>query len=134
MAPLDTSKRGTGDELGRIDLGRLGTIIIRDDGDPDECITNRCADDPDKFRSVYDAVYEARQELGDDVIMEELSKLAFDPPTPEPSMKRPPLPRYTAGPFQCHECGLTWPEKRNKTPELGEPDTCPECYEDMMES
>lgn len=119
----DDSMQGSGDEMGRIELGEHKTVIVKDDGynDPDISLRN-----PEGLAvSVATVLAELRREHGDAVLMDVLDGLTFDEnasTTSEPESYQ----RKTA--FACHDCYRTWPGVKNQTPDADE-DTCPECHE-----
>lgn len=116
--PDDHSEAGTGNELGRVDLGALGELVVYDDGDPDPYVTIR---KPHGAPASLDALLRSkRNDMGDEAFTEALAKL------PTPSNKPTTTTNWRSGPFVCHDCHRTWPSKRNQTPDA-DADTCPEC-------
>lgn len=131
----DPSMQGTGKELGRIPLGDYGYIVISDDGCNDDDVTFQFEDENGVRRHSGIALNRIRRIEGDsgfsglfDAIKDVLE--SHDGCVDGSNSATPPLPRYTGGPIICHDCGLTWPGKRNQTPDPNQPDTCPKCHED----
>lgn len=116
--------QATADEIARIDLGEVGTLVIKDDGDDDWHI-NVSAETPDgTTAALSDVLRVRRRQLGDDRFMTELEAI----PSPHDSAENDSGRPLTPGPFICDDCSRTWPSKRNQTPHRSD-DLCPDCYD-----
>lgn len=118
----DDSKQGTGDELGRVDLGVLGTLAVRDDGHTDPDVNVNLIRDGTAVNAVTGLAI-ARDEHGDEAVCKALDGATVT--ASSPSMDNFEI----AGPFICDGCGKTWPSKHNQTPD-GPKDFCPDCHDE----
>lgn len=122
-------KKGSGDELGRIEIPNVGELVIKDDGDPDSfaCASIETADG-NEYRFGTTNLSFRKDKDGDKKFIEGLKQAGAS------SMGSPSKPRnqgsvFPSGPFKCHDCNKTWPGKMNQTP--GDVhDTCPDCHDD----
>lgn len=122
----DTSKQGTGHEFLRLDLGKVGELVIVDDG----------AHDPDTDIRLLDAsgnvvldrrpshFHQFRSDQGDAAF--EAALLGGQERHEQTAAAQSTHTSYGVGHFVCDDCHRTWPSKRNQTPD-GTTDTCPEC-------
>lgn len=119
----DDSKQGTGDELGRVDLGCIGTLVIDDDACSDPDVNAHIVQDGGAHRSPHMGFRLAREEHGDEAVCKALDGATVT--ASSPSMDNFEI----AGPFICDGCGKTWPSKHNQTPD-GPKDFCPDCHDE----
>lgn len=110
-------KRGTGDELGRIDLGPIGEIAVSDDGDNDVYVTF-------DTMSLTTQIHQYRDDHGDDAVIDVLDKIQYV----DDSTNGNGSTSGTHGPFVCDHCNRTFPSHANETPDQAQ-DTCPDCAE-----
>lgn len=130
----DDKFEGTGDEIGRIDLGEFGDVVIEDDGHHDNDVYAKF-DDPSGGliqAGRHYKIAEYRRNHGDEALKECLDDLSVsessggstangggsdDSPT---SFGRPVA-------FKCDQCNRTFPRTRNATADDPAADVCDEC-------
>lgn len=126
---------GSGDELGRLDLGDFGTYVIEDDGDSDSFVHSRIeTDDGDaRFSNISNLVMDLRRSGMDDSEIKDTfddlnRRLRHDPTTRPKGDKKSSSTGAMSGPvaFKCSECGRTCPRTWNTNPGGGS-DVCKEC-------
>lgn len=115
------SLQGTGEELGRIEIPDVGTVIFEDDGCGDSDTRIKFEDVDGRGYSSLIATVPTRNSEGDEHVVDRLASVGGGTVATDSGsgFERP-------GSFQCDDCGRTWPGKDNQTPD-GDEDTCPEC-------
>lgn len=117
-------KKGTGDKLGELDLGPLGTLVIEDDGDSDSYITVYVEYNGQTSRVGFsDVLMQARQNKGDDAVIDALDRLervGTSSGGVSPSSFTP-----SKAAFSCRDCGLSWPGSKNEG--TADRPLCPGC-------
>lgn len=116
--------QGSGATLGTVDLGPLGTLEVRDDGDNDNHLYVKMYDDSGsvQFAERCQSLRDRRKSMGDTDFMDWFDKQSADESS-APSW----TPDGGVG-FVCDECGRLWASKRNQTPGNSD-DICPDCID-----
>lgn len=115
----------TGDEIGRIDLGAFGSLVIADDGFDDYDVNVIIEDNDGLEHTVAGRFRAEREDTNEGDVFADLID-ATDAGTDNMPADPSDALRFTAGPFVCDGCNRTWPGKQNQTPDA-DTDVCPEC-------
>jgi hypothetical protein len=114
---------GTGAEIARFDLGDVGDLVIKDDGDPDYYVRFRIEADDGSEYGIESRCRQYRTSEGDDTFE---TALTSDESSQQPESID--FSKYGSNIFKCDDCNRSWPGKRNQTPD-GPNDICPDCYD-----
>lgn len=130
----DYPKKGSGDELGRIDLGPLGELVFKDDGHDDTDYhlvwEYETPDGAASQTNLGGGPASLRRERGDTDFMATLADLDATG-RGRPRSARTSTTPPTRGPpaFKCDDCNETFPRGQNQNPGSGD-DLCPGCAGD----
>lgn len=126
-----TRLKGTGQELGRIEVDGLGAFILADDGDGDLFADMFLElENGTRIRFGHSSL-QCRQDLGDEAIMDAIDahNAAAASGDAETVADGGETTTYTVGSMVCDDCHRTWPARKDQTPDRGF-NTCPDCHED----
>lgn len=121
-----TDKRGTGEVLGEVEIGEVGTLVFEDDGCQDSDTWIYLDENNDGTRQIGRIRIGARhaEDKGDGWFIEQLERAGDSGQSP-PSVSSSSFDRAPPT-YSCDSCHNTWPRGTNQTPDADE-DTCPDC-------